>query len=161
MNEMPPPSSEDLLGFQTARLEELITETVRCCEDRKLFESQKFGLPYAALKCLRLFNGQRYLTVKTIARQLDVAKSRVTKIVAGLGEKGLVNQTADPRDGRVRLIALTAAGGEKLQQIRSFEREIHRRLLLEMREQERKSVLFYLEMLRSAMESVKARLGEA
>ena len=65
MNEMPPPSSEDLLGFQTARLEELITETVRCCEDRKLFESQKFGLPYAALKCLRLFNGQRYLTVKS------------------------------------------------------------------------------------------------
>ena len=137
------------------RLKNLIKEIVKCCEDRKLYESQKFGLPYAELNCLMQFNGERYLTVKGISLKLDVAKSRVTKIINGLIEKGMVEQINDPKDARVKLISLTPDGQRKSEEIDIFLKEIHQKLLLQMDHDERKNTLSYLELLRSAMESVK------
>jgi len=150
--------NEDLLGYQTLRLKGLIEEMLKCCDDRKLYESQKFGIPYAELKCLMLFGGERYLTVKGIAQKLDVAKSRVTKIVSGLIEKNLARSICDPNDSRVKLINLTPAGQEKSEKITSFQKEIHRKILLQMAPDERKHVLSILELLRTSMEAVKEQL---
>ncbi|NIN01809.1 MAG: MarR family transcriptional regulator, partial [candidate division Zixibacteria bacterium] len=93
--------------------------------------------PAAELKCLMLFEGERYLTVKGIAQKLEVAKSRVTKIVNGLIGKGLVAQIDDPEDGRIRLISLTSAGQKKSDEIDAFQKEIHRKILLQMDGDER------------------------
>ena len=150
--------NEDLLGYQTLRLQGLIGEMVKCCDDRKLYESQKFSLPYAELKCLMLFGGERYLTVKGIAQKLDVAKSRVTKIVNGLIVKNLVRSIYDPNDSRVKLISLTPAGQKKWEGITSFQKEVHRKILLQMAPDERKHVLSNLELLRASMEAVKEQL---
>ena len=146
------------LGYQTLRLQNLINEIVQCCESRKLYESQKFGTPYAELKCLRLFNGERYLTVKGIAQNLDVAKSRVTKLVNGLVKKGLVEAMDDPKDARIRLINLTPNGQRISEELEAFHQNIHRKILSQLGSDERKNMLFYLELLRSAMEAVKAQL---
>jgi DNA-binding MarR family transcriptional regulator len=131
---------------------------LQCCEDRKLYQSQKFNLPYSELKCLMLFNGERYLTVKGIAQRLDVAKSRVTKIIDGLINRGLVKRFGDPNDGRIKLISLTSTGEEKSKIIDAFQKEIHKKILLHLSGDERKSVLSNLGLLRSAMESVKEQL---
>ena len=158
MNKNSPKINQELLSYQTLRLEDLIKEMVECCEDRKIYESQKFSLPYAELRCLMLFKGERYLTVKGIAERLEVAKSRVTKIVNGLNRKGLVEQIDDPKDGRIRLISLTASGQKISKEIESFQRGLHRQILLQMGLDERKKMLSYLEMLRAAMEAVKEQL---
>jgi DNA-binding MarR family transcriptional regulator len=158
MNKLADKVNEDLLNYQALRLQELIGEMLRCCEDRKFFETEKFGLPYAELKCLLLFGGERYLTVKGIAQKLDVAKSRVTKIVTGLIKKGLGGQIDDPGDARIKLISLTPAGQEKAEEIAAFQRELHRQILLRLNADERKGVFSYLELLRAAMESVKEQL---
>jgi DNA-binding MarR family transcriptional regulator len=158
MNEMANRINEELLTYQTQRLQDLITQMLHCCEDRKLYQSQRFNLPHAELKCLMLFNGERYLTVKGVAQKLEVAKSRVTKIVDGLIRKRLVEQTNDPKDARIRLINLTAAGQTKYAEIDAFQKEIHRKILLQMAPEERKNALSYLELFRSAMEAVKQEL---
>jgi DNA-binding MarR family transcriptional regulator len=158
MNQLTSEINEELLTYQAQRLQELIAEMLKCCEDRKFFESNKFGLPYAELKCLLLFGGERYLTVKGIAQKLEVAKSRVTKIVNGLVAKGLVKQIDDPHDSRVKLISLTPAGHEKAQEITAFQRELHRQILLHLDADERKGMFSYLELLRAAMEAVKEQL---
>lgn len=150
--------NEELLDYQSLRLKGLIGEMLKCCDDRKLYESQKFGLPYAELKCLMLFGGERYLTVKGIAQKLDVAKSRVTKIVNGLIEKDLVRSIYDPNDSRVKLINLTPSGQKKSDEITAFQKEIHRKILLQMGPDERKHVLSNLELLRASMEAVKEQL---
>jgi DNA-binding MarR family transcriptional regulator len=159
MNQLAGKVNEELLDYQALRLQGLIGEMLQCCEDRKFFETEKFGLPYAELKCLLLFGGERYLTVKGIAQKLDVAKSRVTKIVNGLMKKGLVRQIDDPGDGRIKLISMTPAGQEKSQEIAAFQRELHRQILLRLDADERKGVFSYLELLRSAMEAVKEHLA--
>jgi DNA-binding MarR family transcriptional regulator len=158
MNQLVTKVNEELLGYQAQRLQGLIAEMLKCCEDRKLFETGKFGLPYAELRCLLLFEGERYLTVKGIAQKLEVAKSRVTKIINGLVAKGLVKQSDDPIDARVKLISLTPTGHEKAQEIATFQRELHRQILLHLDADERKGVFTYLELLRTAMEAVKEQL---
>jgi DNA-binding MarR family transcriptional regulator len=146
------------LEYQTLRLQNLINEIVQCCEDRKIYESQKFGIPYAELKCLRLFNGERYLTVKGIAQNLDVAKSRVTKLVNGLVKKGLVEAIDDPKDGRIKLINLTPNGQRISEEVDAFHQNLHRKILSQFGPDERKNMLSYLELLHSSMEAVKAQL---
>jgi DNA-binding MarR family transcriptional regulator len=158
MNENTPKINEELLSYQTLRLQALIGEMLKCCEDRKIFESQKLGLAHAEVKCLMLFNGERYLTVKGMAQKLDVAKSRITKITDGLTEKGLAKRIDDPNDARVKLISLTPAGEKKSEEITSFQRGIHRQILLQMSTEERKLVLSHMELLRSSMEAVKEQL---
>ena len=158
MNEIAPNINEELLGYQTLRLQTLIGEMLRCCEDRKIYESQKIGLPYAEVKCLMLFEGERYLTVKGLAQKLDVAKSRVTKITNGLIEKGLAERIDDPNDARVKLISLTPVGEKKSSEINAFHKSIHREILLQLSMGERKRVLTHLELLRSSMEAVKEQL---
>ncbi len=158
MNQPAGKTNFELLSYQTHRLQGLINETLKCCEDRRFYESQKLGLPYSELKCLMLFQGERYLTVKGIAQGLDVAKSRVTKIIDNLISKGLVERMEDPKDARVRLISLTPEGRRKSAQIEAFHTEIHRKILLQLSPEERKRVLSHLELLRSAMEAVKAQL---
>ena len=150
--------NKELLGYQTLRLQVLISEMLRCCEDRKIYESQKIGLPHAEVKCLMLFEGERYLTVKGIAQKLDVAKSRVTKITNGLIEKGLADRIDDPNDARVKLISLTSVGEKKSTEINAFDRNIHREILMQLSMEERKQVLTHMELLRSSMEAVKEQL---
>jgi DNA-binding MarR family transcriptional regulator len=158
MNEHNQKVIEEPLSYQTQRLQDLLREIHRCCQDRMLIESQKFNLPQAELRCLMFFDGERYLTVKGLAKKMDVAKSRITKIVDGLIDKGLVQRIDDPRDGRVRLISLTRKGAEKSEQIDSFLKDIHRRILLQMEPTEKQTILSSLEFLRSCMETVKGQL---
>ena len=157
MNDITHQPNADLLDYQTGRLQDLIGQIIDCCEDRRLYESQKFGVPFAELRCLLLFNGERYLTVKGISQRMDVAKSRVTKIIDSLIEKGLVERFGDPRDSRIKLISLTTQGQTLSEQAKAFHGEIHRNLLLHLAEEERKNILSELEKLRSAMEAVKER----
>jgi DNA-binding MarR family transcriptional regulator len=158
MNNVHPQINEELLDYQTIKLQELIKEIVKCCEGRKLYEAQKFGLPYAELNCLVQFNGERYLTVNGISQKLDVAKSRVTKIVNGLVEKGMAEQINDPKDARIKLISLTPKGKRKTEEVTRFLQDIHQQILLQLGDDERRNVLSYLQLLRSAMEAVKAQM---
>jgi len=155
VNIQPDKITEDFIDHQALRLQDLIVEMIDCCEDRKLLETKRFGLPYAELKCLILFRGERYLTAKGISGKLDVAKSRVTKLLNGLYEKGLVNRIDDPEDARIRLVSLSPKGKVLADEIGEFQKHIFREVLLRLEPQERKSVLSNLETLRAAMEVVK------
>jgi len=149
---------EEPLKYQTMRLKDLIQEILKCCEGRKLIESRKFGLPNAELNFLMQFNGERYLTVKGISQKLEITKSRVTKIVTGLTEKGMVEQINDPKDARIKLISLTPSGKRTAEEIGFFQEELHRKILLQMDDNERKDMLSHLELLKTAMEVVKAQI---
>ncbi|RLB20268.1 MAG: hypothetical protein DRG71_09990 [Deltaproteobacteria bacterium] len=158
MNVATLPPEKELAKYQISKLQELIIEILDCCEERRLYESKILGVPYAEVKCLMLFKSEKYLTVKGIAQKLDVAKSRVTKIMGGLKNKGLVDTVEDPRDGRVKLICLTPKGSNKVREVEEFRDGIYGKLLLQIKEEERQPLLFYLELLTGAMHTVKSQL---
>jgi DNA-binding MarR family transcriptional regulator len=158
MNNKPTKPSEKMTVYQGEKLKDLIEGIIHCCQERVLFQSQKFNLTPAELRCILLFKDEKYLTVKGIAQKLEVAKSRVTKIMEGLLHKKLVQCIDDPEDGRVKLLSLTPAGQKKTDEIDSFIKEIHHQLVVNLKTGDRKPVLHSLEILRSSMEIVKERL---
>ena len=158
MNLNVPEPPDALLGYQSQRLQDLIKEILQCCNEQTSYLSKKFDIPAAELRCLMLFGDERYLTAKSIAQKLDVAKSRVTKITTGLIRKGLVETIEDPKDARVKLIGLTQKGQTKSKEISAIITDLHQLLLLEFEPDQRKMVLSCLEVLRSSMEAVKNQL---
>jgi DNA-binding MarR family transcriptional regulator len=158
MNNMGPDTPPKVTRYQANRLKSMIEEISGCCQERVVFQSKKFNLAPAELRCLLLFKNERYLTVTGIAQKLEVAKSRITKILDGLLTKKLVQRIDDPEDARIKLISLTPAGQKKAKEIDEFMAEMHHCLFLTLKPDDRKSVLSSLELLRSAMEVVKERL---
>ncbi len=137
-------NSSKLKEYQAGRLRQLIEEIIHCCQERVLFQSQKFNLTPAELRCILLFTNEKYLTAKGMAQKLEVAKSRVTKIMEGLIHKKLVQCIDDPDDARVKLIRLTPAGQNKFNEIDGFISEIHHQLLMNLNSGDRKSILHSL-----------------
>ena len=158
MNELKVESSDLLLGYQTQRLQDLIEEILQCCKERASYLASKFAIPEAELRCLMLFEAERYLTAKGISQRLHVAKSRVTKIINGLIQKELVESIDDPKDARIKLHILTQEGQRKSQEIVTIITDLHRELLLELDPEQRKTVLSCLDVFRSGMEAVKKQL---
>lgn len=119
------------------------------------YQSERFGLPDAELRCLMLFEEERYLTAKGIAFKMNVVKSRVSKIVEGLLNKKLVQRIKDPEDSRVSLLSLTPEGHNKLNQINLFLEDIHHQILLQIAPDQRQAVLTNLDILKASMEAAK------
>lgn len=152
MNEVAtnPPS-----GIQLKQFQELISKLFQCCRERMQYQSDRFNLPDAELRCLMLFDGERYLTSKIIAHKMNVVKSRVTKIIEGLVRRKLVQRVKDPEDSRVTLISMTRLGQKKLMEIKAFNDLVHHDALMRMEPEQRKIMLTNLEILKASMESVK------
>ena len=150
--------TEHMPAYQLQQLSQLIDEVRQCCEDKQFIEIEEFGLPYAEIRCLMLFGGERYLTVKGISERLEVAKSRVTKIVNSINEKGLAERAADPSDGRVRLLRLTPAGHEIVERITAFQKQIQIKILEKLDPSDRRRVISGLELLRAAMQEAKIEM---
>ncbi len=119
------------------------------------YQCERFELPDAELRCLKLFGEERYLTAKGIAHKMNVAKSRVSKIVEGLINKKLVQRIKDPEDSRVSLISLTPTGQKKLYDINAFLELVHHQVLMQMAPDQRQAVLTNLDILKASMEAVK------
>ena len=147
---MPKITMQQLREFQS-----LIEKVFQCCQDRIQFQSEKFDLPDAELRCLMLFTNERYLTAKSIANKMNVVKSRITKIIDGLLEKKLVQKMKDPTDSRVTLISLTHEGQDKILQIKTFQNFVYREVLGNMAPDQRKTMITNLELLNVSMEALK------
>jgi DNA-binding MarR family transcriptional regulator len=149
---MPPSISE----HQAHRFQELIFTLYQCCQNRMQSQSERFGLPDAELRCLRLFGQERYLTSKGISHKMGVVKSRVTKIIEGLVNKGLIQRYKDPEDSRITLLSLTTAGQDKLAQINQYVSATNYDVLAQMTPEQRHTLLAHLEILKVSMDAAQA-----
>src|ERR671931_1595850 len=77
------------------------------------------------------------LTPSELAVRERIQRPTVTRIVALLEERGLVQRTRDPQDGRSSLVALTPAGRDLLARGRSRKDAYLARRLRELDGQER------------------------
>ncbi len=140
---------------QLRQFQELIAKLFQCCQERMQYQTERFNLPDAELRCLMLFENERYLTPRSIAQKMNVVKSRISKIVDGLVKKGLIQRIKDPEDFRVSLLSLTPSGQMKLSEIKAFLEDIHFQVLKQISPEQRKTLLLNLDFLKASMESVK------
>jgi DNA-binding MarR family transcriptional regulator len=146
--------------YQLQQFQGITTKIFQCCQERFQFQSEKFNLPDAELRCLMLFENERYLTSKGIAHRMKVVKSRVTKIIEGLAKKKLIQRLKDPGDSRITLLSLTAEGQQKINDIKVFQNSLCYEVLVQMAPEQRITMLSNLEMLKASMESAKQLMCE-
>jgi DNA-binding MarR family transcriptional regulator len=156
MNNPNQDNSKPLIAQQAMRLRDLVAQIQRCCQKRQMLETDLFGLPQAELSLLMQYGDQRYLTPKVLSSSLEVSKSRVSKLLESLKEKGYIQQVADPGDKRVKLLCLTETGRVKAAEIDGFIQELFSKVITELDPAQRSTVLASLELLWSAMESAKS-----
>jgi DNA-binding MarR family transcriptional regulator len=155
MNFSEPDNKSDISEFQVQQLEELVSRLFQCCQERMQYQSERFSLPDAELRCLMLFERERYLTSKSIAHKLNVVKSRVTSIVNKLLSKEYLQKIQDPEDSRVALLSTTGAGNHKIAEIREFQDYIFHQVLYQMAPEQRKAMMTNLNLLKASMEAIK------
>ena len=155
MNEISVDTSTAIPEYQVVQFQGLIAKLFQCCQERLQYQSDRFKLPDAELRCLSLFGEERYLTPKGISHKMNVVKSRVTKIIDGLVTKKLIQRIKDPEDSRISLLSLTPQGQKKLLEINEFLNFIHRKVLHQMAPEQRRSVLANLDLLKASLEAAK------
>jgi DNA-binding MarR family transcriptional regulator len=72
------------------------------------------GLLPGSFKILTVIERTGAITLSALAERVSADKGLVSRSVSELEELGLVSRTADPSDGRVRLIAVTEHGATRL-----------------------------------------------
>ncbi len=155
MNQLGKMNLPEISLFQLKQFQDLITKLFQCCQERMQYQTERFQLPDAELRCLLLFSDNRYLTPKDIAKKMNVVKSRVTRIIDGLIKKNFIQRIKDPEDSRISLLSLTSNGQKKLNEINGFLNDIHQEVLSQMEPEQRKTMLTNLEILKASMEAAK------
>ena len=155
MNDLKDFSAAEVSDYQLDKFQELIAKLFQCCQERMQYQCDRFQLPDAELRCLLLFDDERYLTAKNIAHKMNVVKSRVSKIIDGLKKKNLIQHIADPEDSRVKLLSMTPVGQKKLNEIKGFMEEVHSQVLSQMAPDQRQAMLTNLDILKASMEAAK------
>lgn len=145
----------NITSYQVHEFQVLIEKLFECCRDRLQYQSERFKLPDAELRCLMLFKEEKYLTPKGISQKMNLVKSRITKIIEGMEKRGVIYKLKDPKDSRGYVIWLTPSGKNKLQEINTFHDEIHHEMLSHISSHQRKALLANLNLLKVVMETGK------
>jgi len=86
--------------------------------NRRMRQAGGGGLPLSQHSALISVERFGPLTPSELATHERIQRPTATRVIAKLEDVGLVERTADPRDGRSALIAITPAGRDLLEQIR-------------------------------------------
>ncbi len=155
MNYLMKNTPNEIPEHQVVQFQQLIMKLYQCCQDRMRYQSERFNLPDAEMRCLLLFGEEKYLTPKGISLKMNLVKSRISKLISGLNKKGLIQKIADPEDSRTTLLSLTTQGQQKLNEINVFLDFIHQEVLQQMEPKQRNTMMTNLELLKASMESIK------
>jgi DNA-binding MarR family transcriptional regulator len=142
------------------RRDELI-EQIEECEDQllRIFARDRShpllstDLTMQQLKALLLLSFEGSASGHELADGLGVSLATVTGIVDRLVARGLAERKDDPRDRRVRRVALAEEGTELLQRLRTAGREHRRRLLYRLDNETLSKLVDAMDALRVAAES--------
>lgn len=148
--------TSDLFDRQAKRLQDIVEQLFTCCQTRIALQSERFGLPPAALRALLVLGEKRCMAPGELGRRLGVTKSRVTAVTTGLSHHNLIEKHPDPNDARVTLLSLTPSGRQAYDEVCVFMKGLFRTMLDRVDPHEREALLGSLDVLRRCMESTRA-----
>ena len=124
---------------QAAQLHRAITMLVQQYQCRERTDVCCYGISVSQCYALEALGEHGTLSMQALAAQLHLAVSTVTRVLAPLVEKGLVERHSTARDRRVCCVSLSAAGAQLYQTIQSElvarEQAVLQRLPAEARQQ--------------------------
>lgn len=133
------------------RMADLTYELLHNCSEKLEYLAETLGLALSEFKCLRAFHRETSLSVKDIACRMNLTSSRLTRIVDGLEEKGLVRREIHRDDRRVIHVVLTEKGLEATKVMVRETTDMHASILQNIEPTSRQAVITALEQLATAL----------
>lgn len=111
-----------------------------------LEETRAFGITPVQYSLMTALRESGELDQNSLALQIGLERTSVAEVVPRLQARGLVQRLKDSRDGRVKLVRLTAKGRMLLKKIAPAAQRAHDRTIEKLNMAERE--LFVLQMVR-------------
>ena len=105
------------------------------------------GLTPSQIQALRHIGYHKTMSQQELVEDMGVDKAAVTRLVAGLEERGYVVRTADPRDGRAKVIQATEAALQIKDDVIALEEAYYNWLLEGLTARQREDFSQALEIL--------------
>ncbi len=109
------------------------------------------GLTLSEFKALRAFKTDNLTTVGELARRMELSNSRLTRILDGLEEKGIIERFLNKDDRRVMNVIVTVRGKEITEKLFNHSLKTHQEIIELLSPESRDSVIFAMEKLRNSM----------
>jgi DNA-binding MarR family transcriptional regulator len=110
------------------------------------------SLERAAYVVLRTIHDEGNVRAATVATNLHLDKTTISRHIAALEERGLIEKLPDPTDGRASLLKLSAKGKRKLDSYRQWRWAILEEHLDDWPEKDKSEFLRLLHNYNNAME---------
>jgi DNA-binding MarR family transcriptional regulator len=133
------------------RIEELLCILAQNCRAKDEAISKKIALSPAENRLLLALLNNGHMTIGNIARKMDVAASRVTRLVDSLVEENYVVRKSDPADRRRLWVLLTTKGEEIADKLSLCSKDYHEKVISSIPSSKQKQVLETLELLVSSL----------
>jgi len=114
------------------------------------------ALERAAYVVLRTVHDEGRVRSATVAANLGLDKTTISRHITQLENQGLIERLPDPSDGRASLLRLSAKGKRKLDSHRQFRRAVLEEHLDDWPKQEK---LEFLRLLHKYNEAMEQRFG--
>jgi len=111
------------------------------------FYRRHFGVGLSEWRLMWVLGIEPMMTARRASQILGLDKAAVSRAVAGLELRGLLQATPDPADNRQRLIALSPAGSALYPRMIVVSRERQRRLLASLSDEEQRVLAALLRRL--------------
>ena len=145
------PQSNDSKLATAERLADITFDLLERCAEKREQVATKVGLTVAEFKALRNFGANERLSVGELARRLELSSSRLTRILDGLVEQGLVTREIGTDDRRLMELRLTDKGRAMKSRLGEQYVKTHLEIISHLPEGGANSVVYALEHLRDAM----------
>lgn len=130
------------------RFHRVLTELIRVYQFRDRDAICCHGVSVTQCHALAAMAETEGLTLNELAAELYLEKSTVSRIVKKLEEKGLVDRSRHPEDGRAVQLTLTPEGGQLHDAIHRDLLEEQRRLLADFDPGVRESMIQFMDRLK-------------
>lgn len=117
------------LNKNANELAELTFRFLTNCHEKEERMARKHNLTVAELKCIRQISTTENFNNKEIAERMNLSSSRLTRIIDGLVEKGIIKREIDPSDRRNMKLCLSTEGVNLLQDINNTYLTVHKEIL--------------------------------
>jgi len=141
----------DMEREQKRRMEELLCVLAQDCRRKDEYISRKVALSPAECRLMLVLLASGHMTIGNIARRMDVAASRITRIVDALADGGYVERMSDPADRRRLWVMLTKKGEQISDKLSLCSKDYHRKVIDSIPENKQNQLLESLELLVNGM----------
>ncbi len=100
----------------------------KCMAKDRLLVSN-FPISYAEYNCITLIMPEKDITVKRIAKKMDITSGGVTRIIPSLEKKGFIQRDISPNDRREIIVTLTEEGQKIAANVRKASIKIHEEIM--------------------------------